>query len=145
MTPKKESVWENGRKFYSNMRRTRTILIRTEHLTRPTQKPNRPEPTRYALDGSKNIRVGFRVLFSGYFRFWVGFGSVFGSYKYLSLNPILVFLKKKNPTFSSLQSPPPSALCLPPSLTSLFIPQRFKPHPYKPVSSYLLHLSLCKS
>ena len=119
------------------------IRSRTEHLTRPTQKPTRTDPTRQVLGGYKNIRVGFRVLFSGYFWFWVGFGLVFGSYKYLSLNPIVVFLKnKKNPTFSSVSA---SLNSLPPSLISLFVPQRFKPHPYKPVSSYLLHLSLCKS
>ncbi|XP_050259005.1 uncharacterized protein LOC126704004 [Quercus robur] len=73
--------------------------------TRPTRKP---EPTRKGLGGSENNRVGFRVLFSGYFRVRVGIGSGVGSDKNTSLNPIFSF--ESNPTLLSVVvlSPPPS-------------------------------------
>ena len=51
------------------------FMSRTEQWTRSTQKPDRPNPTRKVLGGSKNIRVGFRVLISGYFRIRVGIRS----------------------------------------------------------------------
>ena len=51
------------------------FMSRTEQWTRSTQKPDRPNPTRKVLGGSENIRVGFRVLISGYFRIWVGIRS----------------------------------------------------------------------
>ena len=51
------------------------FMSRTEQWTWSTQKPNRPNSTRKVLGGSKNIRVGFRVLISGYFRIRVGIRS----------------------------------------------------------------------
>ena len=72
---------------------------------------DRPDPNREVLGMSKDIRVGFRVLFLGYFRVRVGIGSGVGSYKYTSLDPIFSF--EKNPTLSaSLSSLPPLATSL---------------------------------
>ena len=51
------------------------FMSRTEQWTRSTQKPDRPNLTRKVLGGSENIRVGFRVLISGYFRIRVGIRS----------------------------------------------------------------------
>ena len=80
--------------------------IRSEHLTRPTWKPTRIDPTRKVLGRSENIQVGFRVLFLGYYRVWVGIGLVFGSYKRPKSEPDFCFFgkKKKNPTFVFLSS-----------------------------------------
>ena len=62
---------------------------RTKQWSRPTRKPNRPDPTRQVLDRSENIRVWFRVLFSGSGWYQVSVGS----FIYSSLNSI--FFKKK--------------------------------------------------
>ena len=76
------------------------------------------QPTRQVLGGSENIRVGFRVLISCYFRVQVGVGFGVGSYKYCTSEPDFFFFEKTL-IFVGL-SPPPSAF-------SLFL----KPHPYK--------------
>ena len=79
---------------------------RIEHLTWPTRKLTWPVPTQKVLGGSENIQVGFRVLFSGYYRVWVGIGLVFGSYKHPMSEPDFCFFgkKKENPTFVFLSS-----------------------------------------
>ena len=38
---------------------------RSEQWTQSTRKPDRPDPNREVLGESEDIRVGFRVLFSG--------------------------------------------------------------------------------
>ena len=51
---------------------TVAIAIRTEQGPGPPENPTRTDPNRDVLDGSENIRVGFRVSSSGYFRDRVG-------------------------------------------------------------------------
>ena len=67
------------------------FMSRTEQWTWSTQKPNRPNSTRKVLGGSKNIRVGFRVLISGYFRIRVGIRSYIS---YFWTRFFFFFLKK---------------------------------------------------
>ena len=75
-----------------------SIFIRTEQGPSPLEHPTRPE--RF-LDGSENIRDGFWVSFSGYFRVRVGFGAGVGSDKYTTLNSNFFFFWIKPYSVSS--------------------------------------------